>query len=330
MDQIKYEIYDDASVMPAGSGPVGVEGMPNAPPAAPNPNSLTSNTESVDPDRMQRRVMEYVKRVKPKVWILTPCYGGMCHVNYVKSMVATMGVFDQLGIKYNFEFCKNDSLITRARNNMMAKAMTDLEMTHMMFIDNDIAWKPVDLVRMLVAEKDMVGGIYPIKNYEWSKLVKDPLNPYNSNVIKQWLDCKNQSEIGNYLTDEQMVQANLLKYNVNYLTANLQIVDNLTQVRHVPTGFMMIHRKVIAKMQCEMPDKKYVDDVSYLTDEENKNAFALFDCAVIDGHYFSEDWYFCEQWLKMGGDIWADVSVNLVHTGMEDYRGSYIGSLMVM
>ena len=326
MDGIKYEIYDDGSLHEMG--PVGVEGLPKV--ETPQQNTLTATAEAVDPDRMARRVAEYVKRVKPKVWILTPCYGGMCHVSYVQAMMATIDVFRQLGIKYHFEFCKNDSLITRARNNMLAKAMTDKEMTHMMFIDNDITWKPVDLVRMMVAEKDMIGGIYPIKNYEWTKLIKDPLNPYNSNVVQQWLDCKNQNDIGKYLGDEQMVQANLLRYNVNYLTANLQIADNMTQVRHIPTGFMMIHRKVIAKMQIELPDKKYVDDVSYLTEEENANAFALFDCAVIDGHYFSEDWYFCEQWLKMGGDIWADVSVNLTHTGMEDYKGSFIGSLITM
>jgi hypothetical protein len=320
-ESVKYEIYDDGAGAPP-MGPVGVEGRPT--------NTLSATTQSVDPDAMTQRVAEYVRRVKPKIWILTPCYGGMCHISYVQSMISSMGLFDKLGVRYHFEFCKNDSLITRARNNLIAKAMTDPDMTHMIFIDNDITWKAVDLVRMMVCGKEFVGGIYPIKNYDWSRLVKDPLNPFNTNVVKQWIDTKNRSEIGKFFADEEIVQANMLKYNVNYLTANLQIMDNLTQVRHVPTGFMMLQRSVILKMQREMADKKYVDDVSYLTEEESKNAYALFDCMVKEGHYFSEDWYFCEKWREMGGEIWADVSVNLVHTGMEDYRGSFIGSLMMM
>jgi hypothetical protein len=30
----------------------------------------------------------------------------------------------------------------------------------------------------------------------------------------------------------------------------------------------------------------------------------------------------------MGGTIWMDVSINLTHTGIEDYRGSYLATLI--
>jgi hypothetical protein len=30
----------------------------------------------------------------------------------------------------------------------------------------------------------------------------------------------------------------------------------------------------------------------------------------------------------MGGTIWIDVSIALTHTGIEDYRGCYIASMM--
>jgi hypothetical protein len=73
---------------------------------------------------------------------------------------------------------------------------------------------------------------------------------------------------------------------------------------------------------------KYVDDVSFLKPEENEFAYALFDCGVEDGHYFSEDWLFCKRWSKMGGNIFVDVSINLIHSGIEDYRGSYITTII--
>jgi len=264
----------------------------------------------------------------PKLYILTPCYGGQCSVNYIQSMLATIELFRTYQFPVRFEFCKSDSLVPRARNNLIAKAMSDLEMTHMMFIDSDIMWNPVDILRMVLADKALIGGIYPLKKYDWNRIIQDPANPYNSNVVQTLLAKKRKSTLKEFLTDEAYLQAYLLKYNVNYLTNYLSIDNNIARVRHIPTGFMLIQRATIAEMFKTFSHTKYVDDVHFLTDQENEFAFALFDCGVIEGHYFSEDWMFCERWSQMGGEVWADVSVNLTHSGMEDYRGSYIASML--
>jgi hypothetical protein len=91
---------------------------------------------------------------------------------------------------------------------------------------------------------------------------------------------------------------------------------------------MMIKREVIKKMMKSFPSTKYVDDINFLKPQENEFAYALFDCGVEEGHYFSEDWLFCHRWTKMGNEIWIDVSINLVHSGVEDYCGSYISSII--
>jgi hypothetical protein len=49
---------------------------------------------------------------------------------------------------------------------------------------------------------------------------------------------------------------------------------------------------------------------------------------VLEGHYFSEDWMFCERWRKIGGEVFADISIDLTHTGQEDFKGSLIASLI--
>jgi hypothetical protein len=115
---------------------------------------------------------------------------------------------------------------------------------------------------------------------------------------------------------------------MNYISSNLTITNNLAEVRHLATGFMMIQRSTLESMMLQHPATKYVDDVCFLRDEENKYAYALFDCGVEEGHYFSEDWLFCHRWSKMGGKIYADVSISLVHSGMEDYKGCYISSVL--
>jgi len=234
-------------------------------------------------------------------------------------------LFHKFGFPVQFEFCKSDSLITRARNNLLAKAMSDPEMTHILFIDNDLMWNPMNILKMILAEKGVLGGIYPLKKYDWSRLVGD--DP-SKNRIEEWLYKRDQSLIKTYVPDDVMFQSRLLSFNVNYLGNHLEIDENLAKVRHIPTGFMLIQRSTIEKMHESFAETKYTDDVGFLTQEENKFAYALFECGVREGHYFSEDWMFCERWIQLGGDIWADVSISLTHTGIEDYRGSYLASLL--
>jgi hypothetical protein len=242
--------------------------------------------------------------------------------------MGTIELFRNFGIQLKVEFCKNDSLVSRARNNLIARAMTDKDATHFLFIDNDITWNPVDILKLIMANKELVGGIYPLKNYDWNKLVKDNANPYNSNVIQSLLKKKNSSQLAEVISDSAMIQHNLLRYNINYLGQFLEINNNLAKVKHLATGFMMIKRNLIQNMMKAFPSTKYVDDVNFLKPEENEMAYALFDCGVEDGHYYSEDWLFCDRWSKMGGDIYVDVSINLTHTGIEDYNGCYVSTII--
>jgi len=285
----------------------------------------TINVELSEPKEktdILSRIQNYAKTNPLSVVILTPCYGSQCYVNYVSSLLNTMSLFTNLGLKLRVEFCKNDSLVSRARNNLIAKAMHDEETTHMIFIDADITWNPVDIIKLILADKNIVGGVYPIKNYDWAKLL-DP----EKDVIKEWIEKKTNSQLSS-VSDKDVIQHRLMRYNLNYLGNTLEIVNNLTKVRHLATGFMMIRRDTIEKMSRAFPSTKYVDDVGFLHGEENNHAFALFDCGVEDGHYCSEDWLFCSRWSKMGGDVWVDVTINLNHCGVEDFKGSYLASLI--
>lgn len=287
-------------------------------------SQFIANAKINESSDMTEEIKKYVEEKKPVVYILTPCYGGVCFVNYVYSLMMTIELFKLYNIKVNIEFCKGDSLVTRARNNLVAKAMNDPEMTHILFIDNDITWEPFDVLKLLLHDKNIVGGIYPLKNYNWQKLTEN-----DGNNLKQWLDKKNSvGGLTRFIDDESMIQYNLLKYNLNYISSEVKIEKNLTEVKHLATGFMLLKRHVFDCMFKAYPSTKYVDDVHFLTEEENNHSYALFDCGVEEGHYFSEDWMFCHRWKKLEGKIWVDISINLTHTGIEDYKGSLLSSLI--
>ena len=279
-------------------------------------------------DNFEKQILSFFNKNKTKLYILTPCFASMCYVNYVHCLMSTIDIFRKFGVPLCVEFCKNDSLVSRARNNLIARAMTDKDATHFLFIDNDITWDPLDIIKLIMSEKDLIGGIYPLKSYRWENLLQDNGNPYNSNVVQSWIKRKNNSQLASFIKDDTMIQNNLLRYNINYINQTLEVSNNIAKVKHLATGFMMIRRNVLTSMMSAFPSTKYVDDVNFLRPEENNMAYALFDCGVEEGHYFSEDWLFCHRWSKMGGDIYVDVSINLTHTGIEDYRGSFISTII--
>ena len=285
---------------------------------------IITNTRTSD--SLETQMRNYVIQNNPKLYILTPCYGANVFVNYMCSLIQTIDLFRQYHFPLQVEFCKNDSLVSRARNNLLAKAMYDENATHFMFIDSDIAWNPLDIFKLILSEKALVGGVYPLKNYFWDKLLPSEQNP---NPVEKWLERReNNDHLKSICSEADVIQHNLLKYNINYKSNYLEIENNLSEVRHLATGFMMIRRPLIETMIQAFHSTKYVDDVSFLEGEQNKYAYALFDCGVEDGHYYSEDWMFCHRWKQLGGKIYIDISIRLIHTGIEDFRGSYISTIL--
>lgn len=289
---------------------------------------LFSNTYIMDSDfeniNIYEILDEYTNKISPVIYILTPCFGSVCFVNYIECLMKTKELCRELGIRLEVLFCKSDSLVTRARNNLIAKAMSDPEMTHILFIDNDITWVPTDILKLLIADKSIIGGIYPFKKYNLDKLIPTEEHP---NQVQDMINVKNNSHL-HEINDKDAIEMNLLTYNVNYNSKEVKIKNNLTQVKHVATGFMMMQRNVIEKMIKSYSSTKYTDDINFLITEENKYAYALFDCGVVDDHYLSEDWMFCNRWTLLEGEIWIDVSINLTHTGIHDFKGCYISSLL--
>jgi hypothetical protein len=274
-------------------------------------------------EAFEERVKKYVDEYKPVLYVLTPCYGSMCFVSYINSLLSTMKLCNKFGIEFFIEFCRNDSLVQRARNNLIARAMKNPKTTHMMFIDADIIWDPHDILKLLISHQPLVGGLYPLKNFYFDRL-KDP------SIIERWKQARKSQPFLENISDENLIQHNLLRYNFNQLKNNtcLNVVSNLTEVRHLATGFMMIRRETIECMQKAFPSTKYVDDIGFLDKEEEKHAYALFDCGVEEGHYFSEDWLFSQRWTNMGGKIYVNVTVNLTHTGIQDFKGSFLSHIV--
>ena len=117
-------------------------------------------TEEADPNKVQ---VDIEKLKKTKVHICMPCYGGQLTESTFMSYIRWGNTARQLGIDFTVETLTNESLISRARNTMVAKFLSNPDSTHLMFIDSDIGWEPWHLLLLLHHDKDVIGGMYPLK-----------------------------------------------------------------------------------------------------------------------------------------------------------------------
>ena len=127
------------------------------------PTTQTPQAPQLQPGQQQIQVnVDYLKTTR--VHICMPCYGGMLTESCFMSYIKWSNTCRQLGIDWTMETMTNESLISRARNTLTAKFLHNKESTHLMFIDADIGWEPWHLLVMLNADKDVIGGLYPMKS----------------------------------------------------------------------------------------------------------------------------------------------------------------------
>lgn len=247
--------------------------------------------------------------------ICTPCYGGNVNERYLQSMFTLVATCATYGVGLSLVTMANESLITRGRNELVNNFLALGERaTHMMFIDADISFKATSVIEMLLADKDIVTGAYPLKEIMW---------PAVQNLIKEKPDAT--------LEEIEKVAVPYV-INVNKpdpakvgQKESVTVVGGLIEVWDAGTGFMLMKRDVLLKMIEAYPETKYYTDRDMTVPKEQRLRYALFDTTIDeDGRYLSEDYTFCRRWQAIGGKIHLAVNVALDHVGTHIFRGRSI------
>jgi hypothetical protein len=132
----------------------------------PMADALPTTTPPTDPQATGTQNiqvnLDYLRTTR--VHMCMPCYGGMLTEQTFMSYIKWANTARQLGIDWTVETMTNESLISRARNTLTAKFLNTEGSTHLMFIDADIGWEPWHLLVLLDSQKDVIGGLYPMKS----------------------------------------------------------------------------------------------------------------------------------------------------------------------
>jgi hypothetical protein len=246
-------------------------------------------------------------KIPANVYVATPSYGGVVTTSYVHGLLDLYDTADRYEFGLRINFNSFDSLITRARNTMVAEYLADERFTHLMWIDGDIGFKGSDVVRLLLADRPVVAGVYPLKTDGWP-----------AEGLPEALPAG---------TTKADFQECFACYPANAFSGVLEPDENgFLDVIDAPTGFMLIKREVFLKLASSFPELHYraglIDRPDHDSGKIAELHYAFFDTMIdSQGTYLSEDYAFCRRIAAIGITPAIDTRSNLTHQGSAVFEG---------
>lgn len=212
----------------------------------------------------------------PSIFLATPCYGGLAHALYMRSLVALGPACAARGLGLHLELGGGDALIGRARAGLLAKFLAS-PASHLLFVDADIGFAPEAVFRLLDAKRDIVGGVYPAKS-----------QPADGPAVYEYEALASASQPS---------------------------PDGFILVASVGAGFLLITRTAAQRLADAHPELRAdLGDVHNPAAAQAPMLFDSF-IEHSSGRYLTDYQAFCHRWRAVGGDVWADLENPLSHLG---------------
>jgi hypothetical protein len=225
----------------------------------------------------------------------------------MESIMRTVQAFQRRGLRYDFRCTVNAEVVTA--RNFLASAMYERpQYTHLLFVDADMAFAPTSVEKLFDAAKPLIGCIYPKKRFN--------ATAYARKVREQ--------------PDDGVALASAFDFVVRHPagTKNVQVTNGLCRVLGLGMGLTLIERRVFADL---LATGKIASNAKHELGPDGLEGplHGFFDTLQSEGsHYVSEDFSFCERWVKLcGGEVIALAAEEISHIGDFTYTASYLDRL---
>jgi len=207
---------------------------------------------------------------------------------YAIAMARTLVRMTELGIRAYVQQVRGNSNLPRARNELVAGFLAS-DFDDLLFVDDDMGWHSNDVLRLLASTQDVIAGV-------GCKKVMRPDDDRHKWCFRPLEGPLRQDEMG------------------------------AIEVAGVGTGFVKISRAVFMRFIAEHPDwRRLAPDK--MPAAARAWYYQIFRFSTDRYDEAGEDLGFCEEWRRMGGSIWIDPTIKLVHVGDHEFTGDFAAML---
>ena len=265
-----------------------------------------------------------------KLFLGCPMVDGRCHAEFAYALARLAALCTHWGIELELYFVSGEPLVMQARNRIADRFLQG-EAAHLMLIDADIDFQPIDVVTMLAMQRhnlehspyDVLCAAYPLKRIAWDKVAQ---------AAQQGLGDADPAALQRYASAIRVTPVANGRFDIS----------RPVEVSQAGTGFMMIRRAALDTFVAHYPHRRYLATEPGSGPGEPRAITQFFDTAIDGGAetleddlrtflganpgadhgairrflaersadaqaYVSEDYMFCRLLRRSGGKSWADL-----------------------
>ncbi len=247
---------------------------------------------------------------RAKVVIGLPSHRG----TVVMQTLVSLMKLQQTLIRYNIEslFMNLDyAEVAHSRNAIGNNVYMTKDVTHLLFIDDDMSFEPEVILELLKSNKAIVGAICPKRNINLEKFFEVAA----AGGSYEHACCEATSFVTRFIPN-----------------STLQITDGWVPMSGIGMGVTLIRRVVFDEMVSKgvAPDRWLSDEEPHAGSGISPYRYGFFDGVYDDTikAMLSEDLSFCHRWRELcGGEVWGNANFEIGHVGPMTFKGKYIDRL---
>lgn len=210
-----------------------------------------------------------------------PCYGGHVTEKTTVSLFNLAKLLVRENVDHGLLVTANESLISKGRSKMANFFLNNTAYEYLFFLDADVGFEPADVLKLLLHQKEIVCGAYPMKvlPLQWNFSLSSP-------ITRQ----------GNLVAIEKIG----IGFSLIHRSVFARMIDQYgAELKYVPRDQSIGHE---------------------ITEKEKNNSYHFFSELKDGDHYLPEDLSFFTRTRRCGIQPWLDVSINLTHVGSHFFK----------
>lgn len=222
----------------------------------------------------------------------------------------TIKLFERGGYGINLSL-QERSMVVDARNILATRFLAETNCSHLMFVDNDMAFDGALVNQMLDADCDIIGATCTRRSLDMNKV---------NGRIKEFISSGRSA-------DEFDLQSEITKSaDYNFRISDTSLLNKngpISEVEGVGTGLMLIKRRVLEAMVIYGAAHSVGSGAAEGMKSNIMGFFNPLPNPHEPGAFLSEDYSFCHRYTSQcGGKVHALLDCELGHIGDFTYRGN--------
>ncbi|MEM8821196.1 MAG: hypothetical protein AAGE90_17010 [Pseudomonadota bacterium] len=241
------------------------------------------------------------------VLIGVPTMGGVVKAEFAGSLATIIGEIVEGGRRFRY-LTMDNSVLIQTRNYMLNVMMQDADVTHLFFLDSDVAIPRGITTRLLDADMPIAGVLYTRRSLDRARLAE----ALQSGLSMEQAEAAASSFAGNVWSED----------------GRLRVQDGFVRIRHLPFGCALIARSACAAMiEAGIAKPMKGDWLRRYGLPEPHWDFFQQELSEMELE-FTEDFAFCNNYHRLpDARIVAIADAKVGHVGSYAYGGTFLDHL---